>query len=128
LDHRPPQLRQVNSGGCAGEEENADRVKARIVAQGANIPCTPEAEALLERRGVLVLPDFVVNAGGVICAAAKYHGSTERAAFASTEEKIRQNTSLVIEKSRSAGISTREAAIALASDRVLNAQQTRRWR
>ncbi|HEY7679746.1 MAG TPA: Glu/Leu/Phe/Val dehydrogenase [Terriglobia bacterium] len=108
--------------------ENADRLKARIVAQGANIPCTPEAEAILQRSGVLLLPDFVVNAGGVICAAAEYHGSTESAAFATIEEKIRQNTALVIERSRSSGVSTREAAIALATDRIRNAQRIRRWR
>jgi glutamate dehydrogenase (NAD(P)+) len=58
-------------------KENAGRLKARIVAQGANIPCTPEAEAILESRGILVLPDFVVNAGGVICAATEYHGGNE---------------------------------------------------
>lgn len=108
--------------------ENANRLKARIVAQGANIPCTTEAEAILQGRGVLVLPDFVVNAGGVICAAAEYHGSTEGAAFATIEEKIRQNTALLIERSRSAGVSTREAATALATGRIWNAQRSRRWR
>lgn len=108
--------------------ENAERLQARIVAQGANIPCTDEAEAILEARGVLVLPDFIANAGGVICAAAEYHGSTESAAFSTIEEKIRQNTGLVIEESRSAGVPTRKAAIALATGRIRNAQRTRRWR
>ena len=108
--------------------ENAGRLRARIVAQGANIPCTTEAEAILEARGVLVLPDFIANAGGVICASAEYHGSTESAAFSTIEEKIRQNTGLVIEESRSAGVPTRKAAIALATGRIRNAQRTRRWR
>ena len=108
--------------------ENVGRLKARIVAQGANIPCTMEAEAILEKRGVLVLPDFVVNAGGVICAAAEYHGGSESTAFATIEEKIRKNTTLVIEQSRRAGVSMREAAIALATGRVRNAERARRWR
>jgi len=108
--------------------ENAGRLKARIVAQGANIPCTAEAEAILEAGGVLLLPDFVVNAGGVICAAAEYHGSTEGAAFATIEEKIRQNTALVIEQSRRTGSTMREAGIALATGRIRNAQRARRWR
>ena len=108
--------------------ENAGRLKARIVAQGANIPCTAEAEALLEAQGVLVLPDFVVNAGGVICAAVEYHGGTESTAFATIEEKIRRNTALVIEQSRRAGTSMRAAAVALATARVRNAQRTRRWK
>ena len=48
---------------------NAARLTTKLVAQGANLPCTPEAEAALAARGILVLPDFIANAGGVICAA-----------------------------------------------------------
>jgi glutamate dehydrogenase (NAD(P)+) len=47
-------------------EENADRVKATIVCEGANGPVTPTADAILEDRGVLVLPDVLANAGGVV--------------------------------------------------------------
>jgi glutamate dehydrogenase (NAD(P)+) len=108
--------------------ENVSRIRARIVAQGANIPCTAEAESILEARGVLVLPDFVVNAGGVICAAAEYHGMSEGAAFTSIEEKLRKNTALVVERSRRDKVSAREAAMALAMDRIRNAQRARRWR
>ncbi len=108
-------------------KENAGRIKARIVAQGANIPCTTDAEEFLESHGVLVLPDFVVNAGGVICAAAEYRNVSETEAFATIEEKIRKNTALVIEKSRRTGVSTREAAMALATDRIRNAERTRRF-
>jgi glutamate dehydrogenase (NAD(P)+) len=47
-------------------EENADRVKARVICEGANGPVTPTADAILEDRGVLVLPDVLANAGGVV--------------------------------------------------------------
>jgi len=47
-------------------EENADRVKAQVICEGANGPVTPTADAILEDRGVLVLPDVLANAGGVV--------------------------------------------------------------
>src|SRR5207244_10452213 len=46
--------------------DNADRVKATVVAEGANGPTTPEADTILRDRGVLVIPDILANAGGVV--------------------------------------------------------------
>ena len=55
---------------CALEQvitaENADKVKAKIIVEGANGPVTPAADEILEDKGVLVLPDILANAGGVI--------------------------------------------------------------
>jgi glutamate dehydrogenase (NAD(P)+) len=47
-------------------EENADRVQASVICEGANGPVTPAADAVLEDKGVLVLPDVLANAGGVV--------------------------------------------------------------
>jgi glutamate dehydrogenase (NAD(P)+) len=46
-------------------EENAPRVKARIVVEAANGPTTTEADAILDQRGIMVVPDAYINAGGV---------------------------------------------------------------
>jgi len=107
--------------------DNVARLKARLVAQGANIPCTPEAESALHKRGVLVVPDLIANAGGVICAAFEYRGGTERAAFEYIEERIRANTHLVLAESRASGELPRRSALALAENRVRAAMRTRRW-
>jgi glutamate dehydrogenase (NAD(P)+) len=45
--------------------ENAERVKARIVAEAANGPTTPDADLVLHNRGIMVIPDVLANAGGV---------------------------------------------------------------
>lgn len=46
--------------------DNAERVKAKIIVEGANAPITPDADRMLEERGVLVVPDILANAGGVV--------------------------------------------------------------
>ncbi|HUK07436.1 MAG TPA: Glu/Leu/Phe/Val dehydrogenase [Stellaceae bacterium] len=107
--------------------ENVARLDTRIVAQGANIPCTPEAERALAARGVLVLPDFIANAGGVICAATEYQQGTQSQAFAAIEDKIRGNTTAVLADAKRSGVLPREAAVSLAVGRVRRAMQTRRW-
>jgi len=82
---------------------NVARLRTRLVAEGANIPLTAEAEAALAARGVLVLPDFIANAGGVICAAVEFRGGTESAALALIDEKIRANTEAVLNELKRTG-------------------------
>ena len=47
-------------------KDNADKIKAKLVVEGANGPCTPDADHILSDKGVLVVPDVLANAGGVI--------------------------------------------------------------
>ena len=108
--------------------DNVSRLKIRLMPQGANIPCTAEAEEALHKSGVLVVPDFIANAGGVICASIEYRGGTQRAAFDYIDERIRTNTRLVLEESRRTGQLPRADAMALAQKRVQAAAETRRWR
>jgi glutamate dehydrogenase (NAD(P)+) len=105
---------------------NADAIRAKLILQGANIPATAEAEAVLHRRGVLVVPDFIANAGGVICAAVEYRGGTEATAFEQIAQKIKHNTEAVLSRSRCDGIEPRRAAVELAGERVRAAMAFRR--
>jgi len=108
-------------------EDNVHRLRTKLVVQGANIPFTAEAERILHEKGVLVVPDFIANAGGVICAAMEYRGATQTAAFQAIEERIRANTEAVLERVRQAGIVPRAAAANLALDGVRAAMKTRRF-
>ena len=96
------------------DRTNAPRLNCKVVLQGANIPITPEGERILHDRGILSVPDFVANAGGVICAAVEYEGGTQKRAFESIEEKIRENTTAVLEEARKHRQMPVEAAMSLA--------------
>lgn len=109
------------------DEGKAPRLKAKLVVEGANIPLTHGAENYLHNKGVLCVPDFIANAGGVICAAMEYHGASEAAAFSAIEEKLRRNTELVLEATRRERILPRQAAMNLAKERILKAMSFRRW-
>ena len=102
-------------------KDNVHRLKTKLVPQGANIPFTPEAERILHEKGVLVLPDFIANAGGVICASVEYHGGSEAQALQTIQEKIFGNTEEVLRNAKKSGTLPRQAAVALAEARVRRA-------
>ncbi|WP_299649203.1 Glu/Leu/Phe/Val dehydrogenase [uncultured Tateyamaria sp.] len=105
---------------------NADAIKARLVIEGANIPATIEAEEALYKRGVLVIPDFIANAGGVICAAVEWRGGTEAQAMSTISEQIGRNTQAVLDIVKDKGIPPRDAANSLAEVRLHEAMALRR--
>jgi glutamate dehydrogenase (NAD(P)+)/glutamate dehydrogenase (NADP+) len=105
--------------------DNAQQIKAKLILQGANIPATAEAERILHERGVLNIPDFICNAGGVICASVEYHGGTERDALEDIREKIIRNTREVLLRSLEERLEPRTAAVGMARERVKLAMQLR---
>ncbi len=107
-------------------EDNAARLATKLVLQGANIPFTEGAERALAARGVLVVPDFIANAGGVICAAMEYAGATRKAAFEAIAEKVYANTEAVLREAERESRLPREAALALAERGVRRAIALRR--
>jgi glutamate dehydrogenase (NAD(P)+) len=108
-------------------EENVGRLKTKLVLQGANIPLTAGAEKTLHVRGVLTIPDFIANAGGVICAAMEYQGATQSQAFQVIREKVTANTAEVLQQMDKRRCLPREAAADLAVARVREAMGYRRF-
>jgi glutamate dehydrogenase (NAD(P)+) len=108
-------------------EANSDVLDAKLVIEGANIPVTENAEKMLHDRGILVVPDFVANAGGVITASVEYHGGTETQAFERIKNTILSNTKEILDKVYSEKTYPRDAAIGIAKQRVLRAMKYREW-
>jgi len=108
-------------------EDNVHRLNTKMVVEGANIPVTHAAEKILHDKGIMCVPDFIANAGGVICAAMEYQGANQSAAFATIEEKLRRNTREVLETAKRDQILPREAALAMARKRINKAMSFRRW-
>jgi len=107
--------------------ENADQIKAKLVVEAANNPTTSMAEEILFKKGILVIPDMLVNAGGVIGSYVEYLGRSADEAFAMIDSKIRQNTRQVLENSINNETITlpRTMAMKIAMERVSRAMRAR---
>ena len=106
-------------------KDNVEGIQAKLILQGANIPATAEAETILHQRGVLIVPDFIANAGGVTCASVEIHGGNEARALQDISQKIRRNTEEVLQRSQRERIEPRKAAVELARERVRQAMTYR---
>ena len=112
-------------------EENAPRVKARMVVEAANHPLTPEADAILEDRGVTILPDILVNAGGVIVSYFEWtqnlyqHRWTLEEVNGELDTIITRAYREVKETVERRGISYRDAAFLIGVGRVAEVAQLR---
>jgi glutamate dehydrogenase (NAD(P)+) len=111
--------------------ENADTVRARILAEAANGPVTPDADPILRRNGVVVLPDILCNAGGVIVS--YFEWAQNRAALAWTLEEVNERlrrqilaaADAVWARAGADEIDPRLAAQAIAVQRVAEATRLR---
>jgi glutamate dehydrogenase (NAD(P)+) len=98
--------------------KDVPHVKAKLIVEGSNIAMAHQTEEMLMRRGILVVPDFVANAGGVISSYVEYKGGTAKTMFKMVEDKIRRNTKVVLEKTGEHKGCPRCAALEIAQERV----------
>ncbi|TML88020.1 MAG: Glu/Leu/Phe/Val dehydrogenase [Actinobacteria bacterium] len=120
---------------CALEQvitaENADKIKARIILEGSNAPTTPTADEILDANGVLVLPDVLANAGGVVVSYFEWVQGLQEYFWKEAEVNAKLNDIVTRafeetwECAQSRSLSMRHAAYGLAVRRVAEATTTR---
>ncbi len=97
---------------------NYKKIKAALIIEGANIPIKPEIEETLHKQGVIIVPDFVANAGGVISSYIEYKGGKPEQVFPLVKKKISTSTKLCLTLSKKYGTSPRQAAMTIAMKRL----------
>ncbi|HRU95296.1 MAG TPA: Glu/Leu/Phe/Val dehydrogenase [Anaerolineae bacterium] len=120
-------------GVITGETVQAIHPRVKIVAEGANGPTTPEADAVLKERGIFVIPDFLANAGGVTCSYFEqvqndmnYYWPEEEV-FTKLDQKMTVAFHGVLDKALKHDLHMRDAAYRVAIKRVEWAMRLRGW-
>ena len=99
-------------------ESNKDKIKSKIIIEAGNIPMSESIEEELHLKGILIVPDFVANAGGVISSYAEYRGYNPKKMFEIVKRKIVQSTKTVLEESIKNNQNPRITALKIAKTRV----------
>lgn len=112
-------------------KDNANKIKTRIIVEGANGPTTPEADDILTSKGIVIVPDVLANAGGVTVSYFEWVQNTNN--FYWTEDEVNERLGVIMDKAytnvsataASHQVSLRTAAYITACTRILEVQKTR---
>lgn len=99
-------------------KKNKKKVRAEIIVEGANIPMSQDIETELFSKGVMIVPDFVANMGGVISSYGELRGYTVDRMFQLIERKVNKITKKVLKESLKTSSNPRQTALLMAKKRV----------
>lgn len=99
-------------------EKNFNKVKTKLIVEAANIPMSEKVEEKLFKKGVMIVPDIIANAGGVISSYAEYRGYNSKRMFELVKRKIVQTTKAVLKESIKSRKNPRDIAFKIAKTKV----------
>jgi glutamate dehydrogenase (NAD(P)+) len=120
--------------GATGDvitEENMKNVKAKMVVEGANFPTKPAAQEYFHQKGILMVPDFVANAGAVMGAGKAMDNRYScdilepKEVYETVKKKMWKNVTMIMEESQKSKRLPREVALAISKERVMKAMELR---
>lgn len=106
--------------------DDVAKIKSKLIVQGSNIPATIGVEEALGKKGVLVIPDIIANAGGVISSYAEYTGKNEKEMFKLVEQKITRQLKKILEDASNKKVIPRHSANEMARQLVREAMEKKK--
>ena len=111
--------------------KNADKIKTKFIAEGANAPTTPQADEVLQEKAITVIPDILCNAGGVFVSYLEYTQETQREQMTLKQvenrlaDRMKKRFDKVYNLAREKGQTLRDAAMDIAVEKVVKAVEAR---
>ena len=103
-------------------DNNKDKIKTKMIVEAGNIPMSEKIEKEFFDKGIMVVPDFIANAGGVISSYAEYRGYNPEKMMQLIEKKITKNVKIILKKAIKEKRETREVGMEIAVERITKKQ------
>jgi glutamate dehydrogenase (NAD(P)+) len=107
-------------------EGNKGKIRAKIIVEAANIPMKEDIEDELFQKGILIVPDFVANSGGVISSYSEHQGHNPKEMFETIESKIKNTAGTVLRESIKRNKNPRKVALEIAERKVTEGMKKRK--
>jgi glutamate dehydrogenase/leucine dehydrogenase len=105
---------------------NKNKIKTKMIVEAGNIPMSEEIEKEFFQKGILVVPDFIANAGGVISSYAEYRGYNPKKMMETIEKKITKNVKIILKRSLTEKKNPRDVGLEIAVSRITKKLQKKK--